>query len=191
MMFSTEFLDQHRALIEYSHLAGDHPDELHVVFYHDERLAAADFAHQFRGLQHLLLSHPGRRFVEQDERRLGRKHDAEFDPLPLTMRELANCPPCRGRETDALQHFVDHRQCASFGMNAARRKPNILPHAQPVEYAGHLGLDADAEARDLMRLSPGDIASAEQHHALARLQLARQHLEEGAFAGAIGTDEAA
>jgi hypothetical protein len=36
------------------------------------------------------MGHAGGGFVEQNEVRLGRQHDAEFHPLPLAMGELAD-----------------------------------------------------------------------------------------------------
>ena len=58
-------LDENSALIEDRDLGRDHPDKLHVVLDHDERLRFIDIAHKLDGAPHLLVRHSGRRFVEQ------------------------------------------------------------------------------------------------------------------------------
>ena len=73
----------------------------------------------------------------------------------------------------------------------ARREPDVLAHRKTVEHARHLGLDADAEPRDLVGVGVGNVLAAEQHLAVGRLQLPGQHLEEGALAGAVRADQAA
>src|SRR5467141_4136957 len=74
-------------------------------------------------------------------------------------------------------------------MDAARRQPDIFAHAQPIEHARHLGLDANAETRDLVGVGAGNIVTAEQHLALTRLQLSGEHLEERALPGAVRADQ--
>ena len=130
MMFSTAVLDQHAALVEHGDLLGDHADELHVVLDDDQRLGAVDLAHQLGGLVDLLMRHAGGRLVEQDELGIGRQHEAEFDPLPLTMGELADQALGRAGQADPLQHLVDHALGCVAGMDAARRQPDVLAHAQ-------------------------------------------------------------
>src|SRR5205814_795093 len=53
------------------------------------------------------------------------------------------------------------------------------------------GLDADAKPRDFVGMGAGYILAPEQHLAMARLQLSREHLEERAFAGPVRPDQAA
>src|SRR3981189_2583651 len=98
--------------------------------------------------------------------------------MPLPPRAIFFPPP------------VDHAIDALAGRDAARREPDIFAHAQTIEDAWHLGLDANAETRDLMGVGTGNVVAAEQHLALARLQLPGEHLEERAFSGAVRTDEA-
>src|ERR1700682_6361841 len=74
-------------------------------------------------------------------------------------------------------------------MDTARRQPDIFPHAQTIEHTRHLGLDANAETRDLVGVGAGDIVTAEQPLALARLQLSRQHLEERTFPCTVRADQ--
>src|SRR5260221_1071239 len=75
-------------------------------------------------------------------------------------------------------------------MDAACREPDVFAHAQAIEHVRYLGLDADAHARDLVGVGVGDIIAAEQHLALARLQLPGEHLEERAFSRTVLTDQA-
>src|SRR3981189_1189192 len=96
--------------------------------------------------------------------------------MPLPPRAIFFPPP------------VDHAIDALAGMDAARGEPDIFAHAQAIEDAWHLGLDANAETRDLMGVGTGNVVAAEQHLALARLQLPGEHLEERAFSGAGRTE---
>src|SRR5258708_33936701 len=72
------------------------------------------------------MRHAGSRLIEQNELWIRRQHDAELNPLPLTMRELAHRALCRAGEADTLQHLIDHAIDALAGMDAARREPDIL-----------------------------------------------------------------
>src|SRR5450631_1237169 len=75
-------------------------------------------------------------------------------------------------------------------MDAACSEPDILPYAQAIEDAWYLGLDAHAKTGDLVGVGVGNIVTAEQHLAVARLQLAGEHLEERAFSGTVRADQA-
>src|SRR5258708_6224100 len=136
------------------------------------------------------MRHAGGRLIEQNQFGIRRQHDAEFDPLPLTVGELADQALCDSVKADTLQHLVDHRVDALARMDAACREPDVFAHAQAIEHVRYLGLDADAHARDLVGVGVGDIIAAEQHLALARLQLPGEHLEERAFSGTVRTDQA-
>ena len=70
-------------------------------------------------------------------------------------------------------------------------EPKVLANAEPVEHVRHLRLDADAEPGDLVRLGPRNVPTAEQDDAPGGLQLAGQHLEKRALAGAVRPDQAA
>src|SRR6185369_4625977 len=67
----------------------------------------------------------------------------------------------------------------------------MLADRQPVEQARHLGLDADPAAGDEVGVITGDVLPAEHDAAGGRLELAGQHLEQRALAGAVGPDQAA
>src|SRR6185312_5799580 len=95
-----------------------------------------------------------------------------------------------GSQAKALQHLLGHYPGLGLRMNAARREPDIFPHGETVEDARHLGLDADAEARDLVGVGAGNVLSPKQHAAVARRELAGEHLEERAFTGAVRPDQA-
>src|SRR5262249_27283131 len=60
-----------------------------------------------------------------------------------------------------------------------------------VEEIRHLRLDADPSPRDGVGVIAGDVFAVKQDAPGARLQLAREQLEQCAFARTVGTDEAA
>lgn len=103
-------LHQNGALIENRDLARDHPDELHVMLDHDERLGPVDVANKLDSARHLLVGHAGRGLVKQNKIGVGGQHHAEFDPLTLSMRQLANEARSDGCEPYTLKHGVD--RCA-------------------------------------------------------------------------------
>src|SRR5712692_7457783 len=105
------------------------------------------------------------------------------------MGELAYQALRSTREAHPLEHLVDHATDPLGRMDAARRQPDIFAYAQAIEHARHLGLDANAETRDLVGVGAGNIVTAEQHLALTRLQLSGEHLEERAFPGAVRADQ--
>src|SRR4029079_9505986 len=74
---------------------------------------------------------------------------------------------------------------------ARRRHPQILSRGQAVEHTRHLGLDADTEPRDFMRLHLGNVGAAELHDPAGRFDLPGEELEERAFSGAVRPDQAA
>src|SRR5690242_19371007 len=137
------------------------------------------------------MRHAGRRLVEQDKFGIGREYEPKLDPLSLSVGELADDHVGRLRHADALKHLVDKAPRLLTGVNATCRKPDVLAHAEPIEHARHLGLDADAEARDLMRMRAGNVVAAEQYLAVGRLELTGQHFEEGALSRAVRADQAA
>ena len=85
-----------------------------------------------------------------------------------------------------LQHLVDDPALAARRVDPARRQPDVLTHRETVEHAGHLGLDADAEPRDLMRLQAGDVLAPEQDRSGGGLQLPGQQLEEVLLPAPLG-----
>ena len=191
-MFSTRVLDQHAALVEHGDLLGDHADELHVVLDDDERLGAVDLAHEFGGLVDLLMRHAGGRLVEQDQLGIGRRARCRARPIAAG-RARAGRPGARPRPVRPTRSSISSttRVGSLAGMDAAAASQMFSRTRQAVEHARHLGLDADAEPRDLVGVGAGHVLAAEQDVALGRLQLPGQHLEEGALAGAVRADQAA
>ena len=88
--------------MKHGHLLRDHADELHVVLDDDHRTVAADREDDIRGPLHLLMRHAGRRFVEQHQPRVARQDEAEFQPLPLPVRQMAGEPLRRFAEPDPI-----------------------------------------------------------------------------------------
>ena len=92
---------------------------------------------------------------------------------------------------DPLQHLVDRAPGFFTRMQPACRQPDVFTHRKSIENAGHLGLDADAQPRNVVGVRVRNVLAAEQHLAMGRLQLPGQHLEEGALARAVRADQAA
>ena len=106
------------------------------------------------------VGHPGGRLVEQDEIGLAAQNDAEFDPLTLAVRQLADQAVGKATEGETLDLVFDRAVRRPALVVARRGNPEIVAHGQAVEDARHLGLDADAEPRDFVRLQVGDVGAA-------------------------------
>ena len=70
-----------------------------------------------------------------------------------------------------------------------RRKAAILERREFAEDVGALETAPDAEPGDAMGRKPGDLAPLIEDAAAARLQLARQQVDERRLAGAVGADD--
>jgi hypothetical protein len=71
------------------------------------------------------------------------------------------------------------------------RNPKVLVDRQTVPHTWHLILNADAEPRYPVLGLTGDVGSFEKNSAAGRAQLAGEHFEERALAGAVRSDQAA
>ena len=70
------------------------------------------------------------------------------------------------------------------------RDLEVLPHAQRLEDAGHLKLDADAAPDPVVRLELRDVAAVVEDLPARRLILAEDQAEERALACAVRADQA-
>src|ERR1035441_1278548 len=61
------------------------------------------------GLLGVAMAHPLRWLVEQQNFRLARKCDSDFEAALLTMRQLADRILCLGGKLEAMQQLVDTR----------------------------------------------------------------------------------
>ena len=66
---------------------------------------------------------------------------------------------------------------------------DVLEHGQRREGRGDLEGAAHSSAPDRVGREPGETLALEAHLARVRPELARQHVEQGGLAGAVGTDE--
>ena len=166
-------------------------DKMHVVFDDDDRRARVHLDDDVDGPLGLLRSQSGGRLVEQDQPRVSGQHGAELDELAPAVGQVADRFAGAVRDADTLQRLGDNAVGLAGRIALARGDPDILAHAQAVHHARDLGLDADAEAGDLVRMGADAIDAANPDIALARPQDAGQALEEGALAGAVRADQAA
>ena len=63
-------------------------------------------------------------------------------------------------------------------------------HAESIHQAGHLGLDRDPHARNLMNHTARDVFTIQDDVALSRHQLTAETFEEGGFSRPIGANQA-
>src|SRR5690606_21407973 len=115
------------------------------------------------------------------------------DRLPRAVRERVQ--PVRGdrREAQLVEQRFDARGARPRRRAAivcAYREVHALVHAQPLEDARHLRLDADAAPRDLVALQADDRFAEELDGSGRRPQLSGERLEQRALAGAVRSDQA-
>ena len=82
-------LREHRATMQHRHLAVQSPDEVHVVFDHDNRVTARDGFQQLGRPHGLGVGHAGRRLVDEKELGVLREQHADLEPLLLAVAEAA------------------------------------------------------------------------------------------------------
>src|ERR1700748_359499 len=105
------------------------------------------------------------------------------------MRKLTDDSRGDSGQANALEHGVDSGPRLRAAMHACCREPEIFAHRQAVKDAWHLRLDANTAPRDLVGLGACHVLATEENRAGCWLELAGQHLEEGAFAGAVWADQ--
>src|SRR5258708_36407129 len=105
------------------------------------------------------------------------------------MRELTDNARRDGGQANPLEHKLDSGPRLRPAMHARCGEPQIFAHRQAVKNARHLRLDAHAAPRDLVGFGTGYVLAAYENGAGCRLELAGQHLEEGALAGPVGADQ--
>ena len=154
-------LAEDRALVEHGHLAGDLPDELHVVLDDQHRSVGRDRLEQLAGARRLLVGHAGHRLVHEQQLRILRDHHPDLEPLLLAVRQSAR-PASRPRPASCTVSRVARDpvallapvRSAERGEHAlagpAKRQLHVVPHREVHEHRRRLELAADAEARDLV-----------------------------------------
>src|SRR3954469_24671905 len=98
-----------------------------------------------------------------------------------------------GREADHAKRLFG----GLVGLGAAVASPavvagqrHVLEDREPVERPRDLEGAADAAVDDAMRRLPRELGAVENDRTCRREQRARQHVEDRALAGAVGTDQA-
>src|SRR5215469_13550396 len=177
--------------MEHRYRTGDHLDELHIVLDNDERSPGVDGTEQRNRAFHFIRAHARGRLIEQYEFRILRDHHTDLDPLSLTVRKLAHRAAGNRLEAEVgQQRICQHGGRAGAGP-VVRRDPEMLVDGQAVPDAGYLILDADAESCDPVLGLASNVAPLEQNSTACWAQLAGEHFEERALAGAVWSNQAA
>ena len=131
----------------------DHPHEMHIVFNHDHGALCSQAQDKRRGSLRLFSCHARRWLVEQQEERLARQDHPQFDPLTLTVRQLAD-GTCRDvRKPCVFEDRFDNSLFCRRGMKAACSKMQALSHRKIIKQGRNLCLNADFVSRQDVALS--------------------------------------
>ena len=151
-----------------------------------------DLADQFGGALHFVVGHAGGRLVEQDQ--IGLAAPAPWRSRPIGAgRARAGRragPRSRSSCSRASVSSTISRACAS-DLRARGAEKTFSRTDRPLNTFGTWVLMPTPSRAISCGLGAGDVLAAEQDRARGRRQLAGQHLEEGALAGAVRADQAA
>jgi hypothetical protein len=148
---------EHRALVQYGHLARDLLDEGHVVLDHHQRMAARE-ERQLRRALRLLVAHAGYRLVEEQQPGLLHEQHADLQPLLLAVGEQPGHAARRIGEPDERQGIRDAiallagQFCGERPAHALvrlHRELQVLESGMVLEDGRFLELAPDAGVRDL------------------------------------------
>ncbi len=198
--FFRRALGDQAAAVEHQDAVGMFEHHVHVVLgeQHADGFFPRDPGGQPHQLDALARRHAGGRLIHQQKFGLIGECDGELQPLQIAIGEFAAGP------LGIAAHADQFEQAAGFLARELRRRgPHIeqLPairhqrdldvfaHRHGREGRGDLEGAADAEPPDLARLLAGGIAAEQIDAAGAGGGLAVQHIEAGAFAGAVGADQ--
>ena len=179
-------------------------DHAHVVLDQDDRVIPflVQAAYQGGDLIRFLVAHAGRRLIEQQQPRELRERHRDFGGPLIAVRESANQPIGFGSEPHECQHFRGD-VVGEFRIGLVRQHLQGLSRrdlrcSQHVFVDGQLGKDLGdlegaphAESDPQMRRNLRHVLAFEQDRPVSRGEIAADHIEEGGFAGSIGTDDGA
>ena len=185
---------------------GEIGDHLHVVLDPDHRHVQfmLDAQDEAREVLALLAVEAGRRLVEQHDRGLERERAGKADNLLHTERQAADGGVAIALELDQLDDALDCLTMRDFGTPHAWQKQHfsdricadarvaagqqIIQHAHLRKKLAVLERSREAEPRDLMRRTPGNVLAAETDGAAAAIDAA-DAVERAGLAGAVGADQ--
>ena len=170
------------------------------MLHHQQCLALGDGADQFDRLRGLLARHAGGRFVEEDDLRPGGQGHADFQRALLGIGEIAGeimGPGFEPNPGQRLGRFLVHlphpgdraKQAVPDPVAREDADAEVLEHAEAMEDVGDLERARQPCPVDAMGLETADAASFEHDFAGRGREHAGDQVEEGGFAGAVGTDD--
>src|SRR2546426_11474548 len=186
-------------LVEDRHLAGDLPDELHVVLDDEHRPVGGDRLQQRARPRRFLVGHTRDRLVHEEQVGILRDHHPDLEPLLLAVREGAGQGARLGGELDRLQRLSDplalllRVTTAERGEDAlrgpAKRELHVVPDGEVHEDGRRLELSPDAEARDVVLAQRQEIGlAAEDDAPTLGLDPPGHDVEERGLAGTVRAD---
>ena len=145
----------------------------------------------------LARRHAGGRLVEQQDLRIARQRNAELQLFLVAVGQRGAAASASSQGRSRRGGLEPHRGTAppSATRNSAapamrqERRLHILEDGELREDVGALKRAAHAHAADAVRRHAGDVAPVEQHPPRGGLQVPGDEVEEGRFAGAIGSDD--
>ena len=177
--------------------------EHHVHVVLGEENADRLFPGNARGQPHQLDAfarrHAGGRLIHQQQLRLVGERDGKLQPLEIAIGEFAagtirRSRPCRpapaGDSASSVREFWRRGpEIEQLPVIGHQRDLDVFAHRHGRERRGDLEGASDAEPPDRARLLAGGVLAEQIDPAGAGHGLAVEHVEAGAFSGAVGTDQ--
>ena len=101
---------QNTPLMQHGDIAGDHLDELHVVFDNDQRVIALELVNQFRPKVDSWLVMPAAGSSNKDQIGIRPGNHGDFNELPLPVGKPADDLAGEVLDAELFQYFVDRRR---------------------------------------------------------------------------------
>src|SRR5881628_3518814 len=168
-------------------------DEPHEVLDHQDRGAAvADTLDQPDRLHDLRRGQPRVDLVEEQQPRAGRERARQLEASELHDREaLRRRQRLAGEPDDIEGRACLVRRSLDAGDTAAEERGDgdVVETGEAAEGLRDLERAADAEPRDAVRRQPGEVTAVEANGPRVGRADARDRVDQGALAGAVGPDE--
>ena len=194
---------QHRAFGHHRHPVGDREHEVHVVLDQQHGVLARQALQQRDHALRFLGAHAGQRLVQQQHLGLAGQRHGDLELALLAVRQgtpamrLASVRPARPGPRPAAaaldQGCVALRRLQRIARAARHRlhgEPHVLQHASAGQRCWCAG--TSGRRRDRLMRQAGSPATSRPSSTMrpgARLELAREHVDERGLAGAVGADD--
>ncbi len=184
-------LGEHLTQMQHGDFLRDLPHEGHVVFdcEHGHALGIEPLYH-LAGQIRLLRRHPRGRLVEQQEARLQADGHADFEPLLLSVAEIAGELRLFAREPEKSEQTVDLVRERRSAVQPLHRDLQVLAHRQALEHAGHLELDRKPAANPCEGFQRRDVFAGKKDITAAGMMSAEDQPEQRALASTVRPDQA-